>query len=1423
MTPTNTPGKGGHAYFEPPRPADLAPRPAGLLASAVLKPLGLLGGQRPEASRPSGSPLEQGVGATGSGGSEPGPQILPAVGAILRLPTPEITPTPGPYGATGCAGWVYLLHWDRPSRLASLKNALGDDVSINSEYYPPGTNVINNTTTPWVVERVADARFNKPDVPGAKPTDPPTASPHNGAVVGGPSDGSAWPAISNPNWNAGGAVVTYRQGTDLEAYYSTLPPLQPTPPPPPPSPTPATGIDVTADPTIPNPLYDFPWGGNVVGNYHVMAYDQFGNQATWAWTLAFGTDSSGNTIYGPDPGRPFKAYDETVHTGAESWPAPSPQPYLGQADPPYPQLTPGALPLGSSIPGVTGTPLVGFVRVDPPRMIVSETSDKVNWGLFSFQDLTPYSSNVGNYCGDPNNYGNYQLIQHVYPTDNGKIDQIEAALKLVYYGGIYSSGGTPSKEGLRRAGVDLHDNTFSTDPKIPLLCDRPYGLIFCTDGLSNICNPGGADTDFTGPPATGPILPSNWDGASGGEPWTSPCEGYYGFDAGCYTAVNVSGVTRLLNCCDPGSKRNGSGFDCNADTMSSVDTEINNYKTAGPVPYVPPGDPNQGKGFVAGVAESLFSDGFVYTDAQNAQHKTKVRTFVIGISPTVGKCELNYTAYRGRSDSSASKGDAGYTYQVITDSLGNILDEGDPRLPQDQNGEDGTTPNTYAANIGSGDYAFFASDAQSIYDAFQEIIAGTATGDYATSPPIAGAAVTQGNIVLLPSTTYPGWLGHVRAIDALKPVGDPARDRWDAGEILSDPAATGYITPAQRKIYTWDPGNVAAGLIEVNSDATTRDTLAPIAGLPATRFTRNVLDFIRGNDGTLTNTARTWLLGASINSTPAVIGNPETYTGDFAGTHAAFEIKYRYRKPLAWVGADDGMMHAFDFNTGQEILALLPPELLARQVTLFENYRDLLRKNGSHKTVTGQNPDIAQHIWGMAQSFRYADVWDSVNGVWKTLGYLTLGPAGNSVTVIDVTHPSPGDPDYAASKPVEVLWRKSSADLPGLGPTWSVPAVAATQVSPEKFLMLMGAGFNAASTASNQLDSKLFQLQALDGTDGYPTGNKNWVPIQAAGVDSMNKPLVGQQAFAASVLFDTTKPTYYGNNVANLGLQADLNGRIWFNYATGGTTDFDKVTLGFDVPAAIQQIEGAADQAPLYYPPAASGKGTNAGGGCQVYSFGSGTAYEKSLLVSETSGNAAPSGEQSAYAWSPRLFIAVNKNTLPPFTPALGSPVDASGGAILAEKISDLLVPACDTAKDPTGPGCRLGTSDPKTLGPRTQMTAPPFMIVPISGSGTYRALFLVYDPDAIGYCRGFSYVVVIPFTLTNCDVVTVDTSGGGVVVAPAGEGAGSGFAMAGGQIVIGKSGLGQGQEAGVVATDINIADWGPGGAVRPIYWKELQ
>jgi hypothetical protein len=1320
--------------------------------------------------------------------------LVAPVGAILRLPTPTPPSTPTPYSDGniygGCAAWIYLLHWDRPSRIAQMKNALGDQVNIYSEFYPPGSTVLNQTTTPWTIQRDG-----------------------NGLAVGGASDGSSWatPLELGASWQAAaaaGATIEYHQGTALQSYIASLPvsvPVQ------------SGAVSIPIDSRFPPGVYAgvLPVGPNTGGTYHLAAFDGNGDQATWAWTLTYGT-SGPDTLYGPDPGRPFQAYDETVYNGSNFPPTPLTPSYLNGL----------AIEVGTSIPGVTGTPVgkaAAFVKYETARKIVSGTANTVNWGMYSFSDVSTGDETTA--CSED---ANYRLIQHSVPTDSGEVAAIQAALNLVYYGGIYTQGATPSKEGLKRAGADLYNYSYKNDTKVAF-CERPYGLIFATDGASNVCNPNGSNDDWTGPPTlppcdcsqSPPAPPAPYtqcagcsdnpgfyqfqggDFGSAGEPWTSPCEGFYGFDQGCYTPVLApDGTTRLLHCCDKYARISGSGYDCDADELSSDAAKINNFKDA-PVPstWV-----NVDPGFVAGVAESLFVNGFV--DA--GKNKVHVRTFTIGLSSNVGRCELNYTAFRGRTDASAPKGDAGYGY------VAGSGDPGDPRLLQP--GVEETDALIYQKSVGSGDYAFFATNPQAIYDAFLEIIAGTAVGDYATSPPVAGSNVSQSNIVLIPSTDYPGWLGRLRAIDSLKNPGDTGYLKWDAGDILSNPSNASHVSPAQRKIFTWNPADLAGGLIELAADDATAAAVQTISGVPGT-FTKNVIDFLRGNDGTLTDTIRGWVFGASINSSPAIVGTPEVYNGSVLASHAAFEVEYKNRNPVAWVGADDGMLHAFDFATGKEILALMPPELLPQQVTLFTNYRTLVHPNGTRSSLTGQYPDINNHLWGIANSLRVADVYDGT--IWKTIGYLALGPAGKSITAIDITHPTTTDPHYDATKPVELLWRKSVADLPALGQAWSIPAITAVATASPKFLALFGSGFNASSSATNpdgtsQIDAKLFQLNAVDGSDGYTTGTKNNVTLPVATLDPSNRPIVGHQAFADSVLLDTTKPTFYGNNIANLGVQVDLDGRFWFNYPTAGTADFDQIQLGIDVPEAIHQIEGASDQAPLYYPPASSGRGTHPFGGCQVYSFGSGSAYEKSPLVTDPSGDAAPAGQsKSDYAWSPRLLIAVNSMTTAPFGPIT---VTGPNQKIFSVPIASIELPACDP--DNPGPRCKLGVTDPTTLGPKTQMTAPPFLLVPLSGQGSFQALYLVFDPEAIGYCRGYSYIIVFSFILAdNCSTVTVSKT----EVFGAGEGAASGFALAGTEVVVGKSGVGSGQQAGVVKTPVNILSYGSFGNATPVYWKELK
>ena len=105
---------------------------------------------------------------------------------------------------------------------------------------------------------------------------------------------------------------------------------------------------------------------------------------------------------------------------------------------------------------------------------------------------------------------------------------------------------------------------------------------------------------------------------------------------------------------------------------------------------------------------------------------------------------------------------------------------------------------------------------------------------------------------------------------------------------------------------------------------------------PAPYTAANIIDFIRGtqvtglrdrmltvmnNSGT--SVSAVWKLGDSVYSTPVIVGAPrERYDllyGD--SSYTPFYSQYKNRRQVAYLGANDGMMHAFNvgvYNQGDD-------------------------------------------------------------------------------------------------------------------------------------------------------------------------------------------------------------------------------------------------------------------------------------------------------------------------------------------------------------------------------------------------------------------------------------------------------------------------------------------------------------------------
>jgi hypothetical protein len=1170
-----------------------------------------------------------------------------------------------------CQSWSYTLEVEQtfPSRMAVVKNVLGDSVTI---------------ITPWQAPTV-------------------------------------WPAFNNPNWSCAPSCVTGPVG---------------------PQHIPPTAVPPAA------------------GGYW---------KHTYTWTITFPEPRR-------DPGPPFDLYNN-----------PGAQP--GHLVDVSNQAT------WPNVYDVNGNQVGAGAVTQAPLDIIGKTAQYVNWGLLIYSTKLDHVADFGNRNESEGDYFKQRrLVAKLDTSDSQDTTAIEAALNLYRHtdqgtlaqsgtldGGTNVFGATPSMSAMEFAKTLLqvtaqgtppgsHLDDFCTilgegncvdggssfdlqrDPKFE--CGRSYAAILVTDGISNIGNPRGC----------GASDPYSWGN------WAEPCWACVGCDPDTYTG-------------GPGCPDGGpSGSTC----------------------------PDDYQDFVAQKTEDAFLAQIL--DANGVLQPLHARTWVIGISKEVGPCELNYTAYRGRTDANSPNGDAGFDFST------------DPYLPEG-------TPGTYdgltsAGCTGSeshapahGDYAFFATTAAALEDAIKKIINAFGTGDYSTSGPTVGISTTSGSFVgFITTGSYPGWKGHMYAYDLSRPIvcrtdndcptvsngsgrcnavtGDcKAPDSypllWDAGEVVS--AFTLGGTPKSpnnglaRTIYTWDPRGMGPG-----TDSLVQITAANVATINQIcnncGFDANVVDFVMGNNGS--GNARPWRLGAIMNSTAALIGAPEAWK-QFPG-HDTFEGGYATRHTVAWVGSSDGMLHAIDLLDGAELFALIPPDKLDLQKTLYDKHI-----SNPVDFPLGEAGLPGDHVFGVASSPRFGDVFDGTE--YRTVLYITEGPGGTGLHALDVTHPYAdrtvgvviyaADPNYgygggATGPPVRPLWSKTNdgkantTAMADLADSWSIPALAGTSAG-TNWELVMGNGYvnyDATDIATRDPYPRYLRLDPLDGT---VRGNDQLTHLGST--QPLGGPWVRAQTFAHSTIWSTSAVVFRPDNDVNQGVQLDLQGRVWL------LPRHDMASTNWDSPVTLNDPTGIISGSPLYYSAAVASYPTDSPR-FDVYSFSSGSFYEISNYIN-----------------GPNVGIVTTPPNPPNFIPAFYIAVRsvAGGNPTIYKK---------DIHTITFGPG------NSKQFGHKTQVTATSTIFVPKPGAGGDTiALYLLYDPEA-NACVGNAYLVRLAFnpeTIATVDpVITVDE---------AGTGAASGFALAGQLPVVAKSFVGSGGKAYFYKVK-NLTIAGAGGTGGQIaWWMELQ
>ncbi|RLK35454.1 pilus assembly protein [Cupriavidus plantarum] len=336
---------------------------------------------------------------------------------------------------------------------------------------------------------------------------------------------------------------------------------------------------------------------------------------------------------------------------------------------------------------------------------------------------------------------------------------------------------------------------------------------------------------------------------------------------------------------------------------------------------------------------------------------------------------------------------------------------------------------------------------------------------------------------------------------------------WDAGAKFAGVAASA------RQILTYNyADNTSAGI-------PFRWDRLPDAYKTALNTTDTLgskrLDWLRGdqsNEGDAATQFRTRpvsVLGDIIDSAPQYVGPPNSGFSDPA--YAQFVAARRTRKPMLYVGANDGMMHAFSAaptatsDGGRELFAYVPS-------TMYPKLANLTAKGYTHAYYVNSTPTVADAV---------------VNGNWRTVLVGGLGGGGRGVYALDVTDPTAISEGTAAST---VLWEFTSANDPDLGYVYGQPQLI--RFSNGKWAAVFGNGYN-----SNAGRGAIF-IVMLD----RPAGKKTWV----LGTDYYKLTLDDAGTTASNGVVQVFPTDGNGDGFADSLYAGDLLGNVWrFDFGAG--------------------------------------------------------------------------------------------------------------------------------------------------------------------------------------------------------------------------------------------------------------------------------
>jgi Tfp pilus tip-associated adhesin PilY1 len=436
---------------------------------------------------------------------------------------------------------------------------------------------------------------------------------------------------------------------------------------------------------------------------------------------------------------------------------------------------------------------------------------------------------------------------------------------------------------------------------------------------------------------------------------------------------------------------------------------------------------------------------------------------------------------------------------------------------------------------------------------------------------------------------------------------------WDAGTLLNNKSSS------SRKIWTVGTGN-----INLNNVTTSNLTV-----LKNKFFTTSVTDsdatklinFIRGSDsydedGDGNTSESRHKLGDIYHSNINIVGKPngslqyanEFQTGFYRSQngYSNFMAQHSGRRETIYVGANDGMLHAFDAITGNELWAFIPPSLHSKLSTMIST-----KANSTNS------------IYGVDGSSSVKDVY--IDGEWKTVLISSLGAGGHSFFALDITDPN--NPKHLftikndSSNQIITFWDENGSeevfshnsinnienDYRKLGETWSTPRIVKLKINNvDKWVAIAGGGYNGATNPNYgsavfiiDLENNGKLINKIDIQDKSSIDIVNSIPsdLTIITADSTeNAKYHGALVYAFDLegkitkinltdqgnlydqteIFDSESNTTNGRFLYKKASATIIDDKLWFYYGTGNTQKLQDKTSN-----TLNRLYGIKDK---YFP-----------------------------------------------------------------------------------------------------------------------------------------------------------------------------------------------------------------------------------------------